>query len=164
VNPLRAKRAGDAVLLEAIPPALAAVLRELPEHLGPDLPHAARRRLLPDPSDDEAIAAEWRIRQHPELLTLLADARRIVETDLAALAREGRRMRWRLEIPASHVDAWISALNAARLALGAHHGVTAAQMDRDFVPGDDEASLALLRIDLYGWLQGTLIELVSPES
>jgi hypothetical protein len=161
VIPLRARRDADRVVVENITPDLAAVLSELSDHIGSDQPEVVRRRLLPDPSDDEEIAAEWRIRQHPELLALLADARRIVESDLPGLRQEGHRPRFSLSFPAAHLDAWISALNAARLALGARYDVTSDQMDPDYVPSDHDAALALMRIDLYAWLQGTLIELGS---
>jgi hypothetical protein len=101
------------------------------------------------------------VRELPELFALLADSKRIVEHDLASLAKAKRGPMWRLEIPAAHVTAWISALNAARLALGALFDVTADDMHPDREPTYDERGLAILRIDLFAWLQGTLIDAVS---
>lgn len=156
---LRATRGDDGTLvLDGIPPLLAGFLREIPALLGADQPDAVRRRLYPDPSLDEEVAAEWRRAQHPELFALMADSKRIVEHDLVSLHRPKRKRSFRLEIAAAHVAAWISALNAARLALGAVHEVTAADMDPGREPTYDERGLAILRIDLYGWLQATLIE------
>jgi hypothetical protein len=159
---LGATRGKDGALaVTGIPPLLAEVVRELPSLLGADQPDVVKKRLFPDPSDDEAIAAEWRRAQHPELFALLADSKRIVEHDLASLAKAKRGPMWRLEIPAAHVTAWISALNAARLALGALFDVTADDMHPDREPTYDERGLAILRIDLFAWLQGTLIDAVS---
>jgi len=162
VSRLRVKRSDSgAYVVDGVTEDLAFVLRELPGLLGGDQPEAVRKRLFPDPSDDPQMAADWRRTQHPELFALLADARTIVESDLPSLARASPRGKWRIEIPKAHATAWISALNAARLALGAVHDVTAADMDPERLAPDTERGLAILRIDLYGWLQGTLIEAAS---
>lgn len=142
----------------SIPPVVAMVLSELPGHLGSDQPEAVRKRLFPDPGGDDEFVAEWRRRQHPELFALLADSRRIVESDLAKLKTGAGGRESRLEIPPSHVNAWISALNAARLALGAVHDVKPGDLDPDFVPPRDERGAAIVRIDLYAWVQGLLID------
>ena len=160
---LRVSRSPDGALrVEGVPDALARVIREMPGLLGADQPEAVRKRLFPDASDDEETAADWRRTQHPELFALLADARTIVESDLRSLTRGSPKRTWRLAIPAAHAAAWISALNAARLALGALHEVTAADMDPDREPTADERGLAILRIDLYAWLQVALIEATAP--
>lgn len=147
-----------ALVVTGIPPLVAEVVRELPSLIGADQPDVVRKRLFPDPCDDEEIAAEWRRAQHPELFALLADSKRIVERDLTSLKAGKRGQTWRLEIPAAHVTAWISAINAARLAIGALNDVTAADLSPDREPTYDLRGLAILRIDLLAWLQGTLIE------
>ena len=162
MNGLTLRRGKDgALVVGRIPPLLDAVLRELPSFLGPEQPEAAKRRLFPDPGGDEEAVLEWRRTQHPELFALIADARSVVERDLASLApgRGGSR----LTIPADHANAWISALNAARLSLGAVHEVTAADMDSEAEPSLDERGFAILRIHLYAWLQATLIEGAPPQ-
>ena len=154
------RNADGSLAVSRIPPLLDAVLRELPSFLGPEQPDAAKKRLFPDPGGDPEQVEEWRRTQHPELFALLADARAIVERDLASLtiARGGSK----LSIPADHLNAWISALNAARLALGAVHEVTSADMESDTEPAPDTRGLAILRIHLYAWLQATLIEGAPP--
>lgn len=149
-----------ALVVSHIPPLLDVVLRELPSLLGPEQPEAAKRRLFPDPGGDPEQVEEWRRTQHPELFALLADARSIVERDLASLTAASTSSR--LTIPAAHANAWISALNAARLALGAVHGVTATDMESEDEPALDERGWAILRIHLYAWLQATLIEAAPP--
>jgi hypothetical protein len=164
VSGLGAGREDDGTLVVSrIPSFLAESLVELPSLLGADQPDAVRKRLYPDPSDDEADAAEWRRTQHPELFALLADAKRIVEHDLQTLQPSEAGDSWRLEIPSAHVNAWISALNAARLALGAIHEVTADDMDPDAELTADERGDAIVAIDRYAWLQGTLIDAANPE-
>ncbi len=163
MSKLRVSRADSgALVVDGITDDLALVLRELPALLGPEQPDVVKKRLFPDASDDPEIAAEWRRTQHPELFALLADARTIVEADLASLARGFPKRAWRVEIPAAHLTAWISALNAGRLALGALHEVTAADMDPDHDFEPDERGLAILRIDLYAWLQSVLIDAAPP--
>lgn len=154
-----------ALVVLGITPLLAAVLRELPGLLGAEPTDAVRRRLLPDPMDDEEFVAEWRVHQHPELLALLSDARSIVMADLHGLRRKkGSRKSAdsHITIPAAHVNAWISALNAARLVLAAQNELTADDMAMELHPPTDERDLALIRVHLYSWLQGTLIEAVLP--
>jgi hypothetical protein len=146
------------LVVEEIAAPLAAVLPELPALLAPDQPDAVRRRLFPDPSDDEEVSAEWRMKQHPELFALLADARRIVETDLASMRLYPDKTAWRLDIPPTHVHAWISALNAARLALGAREGITADDMAGLADYTRDRRGLTVLRIELFGILQAALLE------
>lgn len=161
MNGLSLRRNADGSLaVGRIPPLLDAVLREIPGLLSPDQPDAAKKRLFPDPGGDPEAVAEWRRAQHPELFALLADARTIVERDLANLTPG--RLGSRLTIPAAHVSAWISALNAARIALGAVHEVTAADMESEDDPTPDERGFAILRIHLYAWLQATLIDAAPP--
>jgi hypothetical protein len=148
--------ADGAFRVSRIPPLLDSVLRELPSILAREQPDAVKRRLFPDPGGDPEAVAEWRRTQHPELFALLADARTIVERDLSSLTIDEDGSRF--TIPAAHLNAWISALNAARLTLGATHDVTAADMESEDEPVIDERSLAILRIHLYAWLQATLIE------
>lgn len=161
MNELSVTRDADGTLRVArIPPLLDSVIRELPSILSRDQPDAVKRRLFPDPGGDAESVEEWRRTQHPELFALLADARTIVERDLAALTVEEDGSR--VAIPAAHVNAWVSALNAARLTLGATHEVTAADMELEEEPVIDTRSLAILRIHLYAWLQATLIEAAPP--
>ena len=84
----------------------------------------------------------------------------VVERDLVSL--KPGRLGSRLTIPAQHANAWISALNAARLALGAVHEVTATDMESEDEPPLDERGWAILRIHLYAWLQATLIDAAPP--
>jgi hypothetical protein len=161
---MRAVPGDGRIVLEGMTGLVTEVLRELPGFLGADQPDVVRKRLYPDPCDDEEAAAEWRRTQHPELFALLANAKQIVERDLPSIRPDLQPRTWRMEIPTAHLPAWISALNAARLTLGALNDVTAVDMDPDREPAYDERGIAILRIDLYAWVQSTLIHVVAPDA
>jgi hypothetical protein len=133
------------------------VLRQVPDLLGRDQPEAVRKRLFPDAFDDDERADEWRRTQHPELFALLADSKRIVESDLASLAPRARPPGWAMQIPAAHVNAWLSALNAARLAIVAEQGLTAAELEAEELELDDRG-LAVVKSSVLGGLQQGIVE------
>ena len=156
------RTADGALAVGNLPPLFVELLLELPFLLAADPPEAVRRRLFPDPGADEAINAEWRRAQHPELFALLADAQAIVRDDLASLAPSKEMPWWTLEVPAAHVNAWISALNAGRLAHGALHEVTQRDMEAEIPEELDDRGMCLLKI-LSSWeLQAALIEGPAP--
>lgn len=140
-----------------IPTLTAVLLRELPGLLGADQPPEVRARLFPDASEDETIAEEWRRTQHPELFALLADAKGIVEADLAALWAQDGEETWSMRIPGDHVTAWVSALNAARLALAARFDLAKPDRELDMRTISDERGLAALEMDQFAWFQARLI-------
>lgn len=158
--------------IEGLFPLYVAALIEVPELI--DKPEGeARRRLFPDPSDDSRHREDWDRLVRPDLFALLASAREIVLHDLKGLepAEPLESVpRWRVTIPAQHVNAWISALNAARLALGAQHGVETEQDLRPRLePKEgrievDEKTLAVIKINVLAELQQLLILDGLPES
>jgi len=139
---------------------LVLALRQLPLVLAEDAP-GVRERLFPTPyPKDPRRTEEWRRHALPDLLHLFASAREIVERDLGTLRRErfpGRN--WRLEIPARHLQAWLSALAAGRVALGTAHAVEADDMEGPF-PAEirTERDRAILLIQLLAEAQAMLIE------
>lgn len=159
------------LVFEGIAPWYLAVLVELPTLLEPEQPEAVKERLFPLPSRDEEHCEEWRKLVHPELFALLASAREVVAKDLQELEplEDEAFPLWRLAIPAAHVNAWLSALNAARLALAARHGVDEDDMEG---PGEeedageerepDERSVAVAKIHLLGLLQHMILEARYP--
>jgi hypothetical protein len=115
----------------------------------------ARARIFPtltggrEPEADE----DWREYVEPDLKRLFQDALDVVEEDLKKLGPDSSRKGQALRIPVKNLEAWIHALNQARLALAARHGFTEKDMDgRVPIEGDDRA-LALFQVHLYGFLQ-----------
>ncbi|MHC4162744.1 MAG: DUF2017 family protein [Planctomycetota bacterium] len=162
------------IAIEDLTPPFVFILLELPGLLGPDQPDEVKRRLFPDPAEEDEIRKDWARLVHPELYALLASAREIVRKDLGKLLPSGGTCR--LEIPAPHVNAWISALNAARLALGAIQGIEDEDDlhpfddpeedddDREEVVELDARRLAVAKIHLLGELQALLVLEQDPEA
>jgi hypothetical protein len=153
---------GDLVL-DGLAPAFVHVLHELPDLLGDDQPDEVKDRLYPLPSGDEDTNEEWRRLVHPDLFALLASAREVILEDLAGFAPTGGPDAfldgWRLEIPRRHINAWVSALNAGRLALGAAYELGEGDLNDEYVPEEwEERHVAVAKIHLLGWLQQLIIE------
>ncbi|MGA2138296.1 MAG: DUF2017 family protein [Verrucomicrobiia bacterium] len=157
VQPFDEKR----IRISGIPPVLAFMLRELPEILelrdSPD----AQTRLFPNPTaEDEKANDEWREVTGPELRHLFVSAGETVARDLTALtADEAAPQEHQVTFPVEHVNAWMSALNQARLILAAVHEIGDKDMNRtDFDPTSSR-DVAALRIHLLGYLLHLFVEL-----
>lgn len=169
MEPRLRQEADGSVVFDNLAPAFVFMLLEVPQLLGPDAPDEVKRRLFPDPGDDEKVRADWDRLVRPELYALLASTREIVTRDLGGLVPvappdvpDRDVEAWRLHIPAAHVKAWISAFNAARLALGAMHGIESeedlhAAFDVEDEAPLDERRLAIVRINVLAELQAMLI-------
>lgn len=146
--------------LRSLEPPFVRVLQALPGMLRLAEEHPeARARLRPDAYEESALAEEWRRHGVPEIERLFATARDLVAADLARLEREGFSRTFRLRIPAAHHTAWMSSLNAARLAIGEVYRIR----DEDLAPGrafdpGSERDSALLDLSLLGWLQELLVD------
>jgi hypothetical protein len=163
-----------ALRLENLAPWFLAVLLELPTLLKADQGQAVEERLFPDPTTEPGMRDEWDRLVRPELYALFASAREIVAKDLAGILPEDDQLPfgpWQVTIAAGHVDAWLSALNAARLTLGELHGVTESDMteEEDDEIADDadedgeeitwsEKRIAMTKIHLLGWVQHAIID------
>lgn len=140
---------------------LAVMLREMPEILelrdGPD----ASARLFPNPTvADDKINKEWQQMVSPELRHLFVSATEIVTRDLTAMTGDkGDPEVYEVTFPVEHFSAWMSALNQTRLILAETHKVDEEDMERrDFDPQSPK-DLAVLRIQLLGYLLHLFVEL-----
>ncbi len=122
---------------------------------------AAEQRLASSPTAgaEPGIDEDWKEHVLPELRVLFASAVEIVRVDLVhSWISPGTDASVR--VPVAHVEAWLLALNQARLALAARHHLTEAQMEsrppEDLQPG----TIAHLFVDFFGNLQQLLIEAV----
>ena len=157
VQPFDEKR----VRISGIPPVLALMLRELPEILELRDSPTAQARLFPNPTaKDEKANDEWREVTGPELRHLFVSAGETVARDLTALtADEAAPQEHQVTFPIEHVNAWMSALNQARLILAAVHEIGDKDMNRtDFDPASSK-DVAALRIHLLGYLLHLFVEL-----
>ena len=149
------------IRISGIPPVLTVMLRELPEILelrdAPD----AQARLFPNPTaKDENVNNEWRQLAGPELRHLFVSAGETVTRDLTALtADETAPDEHQVTFPVEHVNAWMSALNQARLILAAVHDIDDKDMSRTDLDPKRSKDVAALRIHLLGYLLHLFVEL-----
>jgi hypothetical protein len=116
-----------------------------------------QQRLRPDTFRDPKEEAAWRRLMDAELSHLVATRRELVEKDLKKLKADGPGL-FRFPIGRHHQQAWLSALNAARLALFELHGLGPEHMDGEPEDVDgDERQLALVRIHVMGFMQELIL-------
>ena len=118
-------------------------------------------RFFPDPTGEEGecMAEDWKAFVQPDLHDGFQAARDTVAADLrgATQAKDGS---FSFAIPRAHIDAWLGALNQARLALAEAHGLGEAEMSRGPGDLDDPREHALFRIGVYGMLQEWLVSVL----
>lgn len=150
---------GD-LIVSALPLVLADTLNRIPEFLTSEDPRV-RDRLLPRTYADEESEEQWQKYVTPDLEHLFASRVAIVRKDLRGLELEfdGSGETFRLRIPGRHRAAWVSALNGASQALFQLSGLAPADMELEpGTLGDPERDLALLRVQLLGFLLGRILE------
>ncbi|MEZ5962700.1 MAG: DUF2017 family protein [Planctomycetota bacterium] len=117
-----------------------------------------KKRLFPDTFADPTEEAAWRRLTEADLAHLILSRRQIVDKDLARLRADGPGL-YRWPVSKGHDHAWISSLNAARLALFELHDLGPEDMDidpEDIV--DEDRQLAMVQIDILGFIQDLLLQ------
>lgn len=124
-------------------------------------------RLIPPPGDDEELRHDWEDHVQPELRRHFETERAVVAADLgslkeeeggAAVAGSGKHPTWTIEIPPGHAEAWLTTLNALRLALAEEHGLTEADLSRNGEPDlTTERGLTLMQVNFYAFVQECLL-------
>jgi hypothetical protein len=117
-----------------------------------------RARLLPETCDDGDAEEHWRRHSVPELERLFLSRAQLVRRDLAGLRPMPQGEHKLLLIPDAHANAWLAALNAARLALYELAELTAELLEVDgFAKANGKQQEALLRIHLLAEIQSVLL-------
>ena len=142
------------IALEEIDAFCLALLRSIPERTQSGDDPAVEARLFTSPTHGVDLEADsdWREYVEPELRQLFQGAVDVVKRDLEATESEEEDSSI-LQLPIAHLEAWIHALNQARLALAARFGFTEADMEGRFVLDADPRSRALFEVRFYGLLQ-----------
>ena len=147
---------GD-IEISDLDPFLAELLRQIPASADPEGVPAARERLFTQPANpsEKKICEEWKLYVEPELLRLFQSATQTVAEDLKQLGgKEEAFVNRTLRIPAKHADAWLNALNQARLALAAKYDFTDGELcDHYRSPVASRRDLSLFQVNLYGFIQ-----------
>jgi hypothetical protein len=150
------RRDGD-VEISDLDPFLAELLRQIPASADPGGVPAAEQRLFMAPADphEKELCQEWKLYVEPELRRLFLSATETVAEDLNQLCGQEKSFAPQtLRIPAEHMDAWLNALNQARLALAAKHSFSDGELcDHNRSPVGSRRDLSLFQVNFYGFIQ-----------
>ncbi len=143
--------------ISELDPFLAELLRQIPASTSSEGVLAAEERLFSRPADaaETESCAEWKLYVEPELRRLFHTATETVVADLEQLNSEGKPFADRtLRIPARHADAWLSALNQARLVIAAKNDFSERELSDHYrSPIGSRRDLSLFQVNFYGFLQ-----------
>ena len=156
------QHSGQSAEFYGIDPFLAEIIRQIPRAAQPEDDPAAKARLFSAPThDDDELTRDWHDFVIPDLRLQFDSALSVVQRDLAENFVEGDGdddFPFKLHVPQEHVDAWLSALNQARLVLAARHGFSDEELSGKFQPKlTSLRELALYQITIYGWMQELLL-------
>lgn len=151
----------DAFELCDIHPLFAEMLAELPRAASRH--DGARSRLYPDPIGSDSADAigedleDWREHVHPELEQLFAGSREKVSADLGGFGAKSGSLR--CVIPRENIDAWLNALNQARLVIVEENKFCERELSGAEPPDlSTRRGLSLLKVHFYAHLQELLVE------
>jgi hypothetical protein len=151
------RRRKNQIEIAEIDPFLAELLRQIPASANPEGVFAAEERIFSPPSNgtDTEFRAEWKMYVEPELRRLFQTATQTVAGDLEQLnGNEKTLANHALRIPTKHADAWLSALNQARLVIAAKNNFTETELNDHFrSPIGSRRDLSLFQVNFYGFLQ-----------
>lgn len=143
------------VCVAGLDPFLSDLLQKIADAADPSGNTAAEARLYTTPTNgaEPEFDEEWTELIQPDLREYFATSVEIVQGDLLGFSSaEENPESDELQIPVAHLEAWIHALNQARLALAARHDVTENDMN-DLPLGGDVRALSVFQIHFYGFLQ-----------
>jgi uncharacterized protein DUF2017 len=150
-------RRKGAIEISELDPFLAELLRQIPASANPDGAPAAEQRIFSSPTNEKEteLCAEWKTYVEPELRRLFQSATETVAGDLEQLNGNEKSFANRtLRIPSKHSDAWLSALNQARLVIATKNNFTENELNDHFrSPIGSRRDLSLFQVNFYGFLQ-----------
>ena len=150
-------RQNEGLEIRELDPFLAELLRQIPESARPKDSPAAEQRLFspPAPPEERVLCAEWKLYVVPELRRLFQSATETVREDLQQLRCTDKPFaNCTLCIPMGHADAWLNALNQARLAIAATYQFSDHELcDHYRSPLGSRRDLSLFQVNFYGFLQ-----------
>ena len=150
-------RRNDEIEISELDPFLAELLRQIPASANPEGVPAAQERIFSPPTNgkETEICAEWKLYVEPELRRIFQTATETVAADLEQLNGNEKKFTNRaLRIPSKHADAWLSALNQARLVIAVKYNFSDGELGDHFrSPIGSRRDLSLFQVNFYGFLQ-----------
>jgi len=161
-------RQHETLEVRELDPFLAELLRQIPESAQAKDSPAAEERLFSAPAaaEEKDICAEWKLYVSPELRRLFQSATEIVRQDLEQLQCTDKPFaNCTLRIPLAHSDAWLNALNQARLAIAATYQFSDHELcDHYRSPLGSRRDLSLFQVNFYGFLQEFILREMEENS
>jgi hypothetical protein len=150
-------RQNESLEIRELDPFLAELLRQIPDSVDTKNSPAAEERLFSAPAgpEEREFRSEWKVYIVPELRRLFQSATDTVRQDLEQLhCKKKPFANCTLKIPLAHADAWLNALNQARLAIAASYNFTEHELSDHFrSPLGSRRDLGLFQVNFYGFLQ-----------
>ena len=150
-------RRKNQIEISELDPFLAELLRQIPASAKTEGASAAEQRIFSPPVNgkETELCAEWKMYVEPELRRLFQTATQTVCADLEQLNGNEKSLASRaLRIPTKHADAWLSALNQARLVIATKNNFTELELnDHLRSPIGSRRDLSLFQVNFYGFLQ-----------
>jgi Domain of unknown function (DUF2017) len=150
-------RRKNQIEISELDPFLAELLRQIPASANREGAPAAEERIFSAPTNgsETEFRSEWRMYVEPELRRLFQTAAQTVAGDLEQLNGNEKSLANRtLRIPTKHADAWLNALNQARLVIAAKNNFTETELnDHLHSPIGSRRDLSLFQVNFYGFLQ-----------
>ena len=154
-------RRRNQIELSELDPFLAELLRQIPACANPEGVPGAEERIFSPPTNgkETEFCAEWKVYVEPELRRLFQTATQTVAGDLEQLNGNEKNLANRtLRIPCKHTDAWLNALNQARLVIAAKNNFSETELnDHLHSPIGSRRDLSLFQVKFYGFLQEYLL-------
>jgi Domain of unknown function (DUF2017) len=156
------RRDKDCLEISELDPFLAELLRQIPESTNTDGVESAQQRVFssPAPASQREICAEWKLYVEPELRRLFRSATETVAADLQQLNGSTKPFaNCTLRIPMENAEAWLNALNQARLVIAAKYNFTDGELcDHYRSPIGSRRDLGLFQVNFYGFLQEFILQ------
>ena len=156
------RRDKDCLEISELDPFLAELLRQIPESTNTAGVESAQQRLFssPAPASEREICAEWKLYVEPELRRLFRSAMETVAVDLQQLNGSTKPFaNCTLRIPTENAEAWLNALNQARLVIAAKYNFTDGELcDHYRSPIGSRRDLGLFQVNFYGFLQEFILQ------
>lgn len=160
------RRQGETLEISELDPFLAELLRQIPDSTNAEGIEAAEHRLfsLPVDAPNSGFCSEWKLYVEPELRRLFRSATETVAADLKVLNGKTKSFAdCTLRIPTKNADAWLNALNQARLVIASKYGFSEGELcDHYRSPIGSRRDLSLFQVNFYGFLQEFILQEMQP--
>jgi hypothetical protein len=155
----------DSIELMDIEPIEAQLLRQVPDVCDGGGDDRSEARLFSNPADasEGSFLNDWAEYVRPELRHLFLTARKTVKEDLEKLSNSPGRL-GRLVLSRAHSDAWLNALNQARLILATKFNFSDRELSVHESPKwFSRRDLVLQQINFYAEIQERIIDAIQDE-